>query len=306
MTSRAWPWPLLGIAGAAVGLAPWAVQGLRLPLQNLGTADASAPAPLVLLPFSQYQVSLLAALLVGGGLIAGLVARALPGTRSTAQRVLLLAGLLVAQAAALVQTATTTGDALQRRSESTLYLALLVGGSAAAILLGAGVLLLATARSRAAMVAGVALAAPLSSSWVGALLLLPGPGWTAVTPWTSAVLLALPLVAPVGVGVAVASAGLRSAGRIAAAALGALSLWVGPALITALTSAVGTRAYARDPRAMLDAGGQVLVFALTSPEVVLPPLVVAAAVTALGLGIRAATRRRPAPAVRPDDAGGTG
>lgn len=305
MTSRAWPWPLLGIAGAAVGLAPWAVQGLRLPLQNLGTADAGAPAPLVLLPFSQYQVSLLAALLVGGGLIAGLVARALPGTRSAMQRVLLLAGLLVAQAAALVQTATTTGDALQRRSESTLYLALLVGGSAAAILLGAGVLLLATARSRAAMVAGVALAAPLSSSWVGALL-LPGPGWSAVTPWTSAVLLALPLVAPVGVGVAVASAGLRSAGRIAAAALAALSLWVGPALITALTSAVGTRAYARDPRAMLDAGGQVLVFALTSPEVVLPQLVVAAAVTALGLGIRAATRRRPAAAVRPDDAGGTG
>lgn len=45
----------LGAAAAIVGLIPWIITGMRLPLQNLWATDTRpADMPLALLPFSQY------------------------------------------------------------------------------------------------------------------------------------------------------------------------------------------------------------------------------------------------------------
>lgn len=291
MAGRLWMQPLIGVAGAAVGLAPWLVHGMRLPLQNLGTALLTEEqAPIVLLPFSQYAVVQLAALLVLGGALAGLGSRLLTGGRSALHRILLLAGVLIVQVVAIVQTTRATGAVLQQRAESSTYLALLVAGSIASVLVGAAVLLLLTGRRRAAVVVGVALAAVLLPSWASTFVVAPvglfeGPTWLADLPrW----------LAPIAVGLAVAWSGLRTPGRIAAAVFGAVALWVGPALVTALMFAVGSRVYARYPAEMARAGAQVFGQALGALEVVLPVLLVALVVAAIGLAVRGAVARRGA------------
>jgi len=271
---------LLGIGAGIVGLLPWLVHGMRLPLQNLwATAVTDAGSPVVLLPFSQYALSLLAAVLVVGGAVGGLVLRALPGERSARRVLLAAAGVLVVQVVALVQTAQVVGGGLQQRTESAVYLGLLVAGSVFSILVGLGVLVLLAARHRAAVVVGAGLAAVLLPSWLNGLVVAPmspwqGPTWILEVPrW----------LAPIGVGVAVAWSGLRTPGRIAAALFTAVALWIGPALVTAVTAAAGTRIYARDPGAMLDYGASVFRSAAGLPDLVVPPLLVAAAIAAVGI-----------------------
>lgn len=61
-----------------LGLLPWLVTGMRLPLQNLWASETPPQEmPLVLLPFNQYTIALLAAGLVTGEAVAGIAARAL-------------------------------------------------------------------------------------------------------------------------------------------------------------------------------------------------------------------------------------
>lgn len=291
MRSRPWAWFLLGIASAVVGLLPWLIHGMRLPLQNLWASPVTADtSPIVMLPFSQYSLTTIAALLVAGGAIAGFASRALPGDRAVRHRVPLLLGVLLVQAVAVGQTAAVVGGGLQQRTESALYLALLVAGSVFSVLVGALVLLLVSARRKGAVVAGVALLAPLVGSWAVTLVVSPAtPSWLLSVPrW----------LGPIGVGIAVGWARLRTPGRIAGAVLGGLSLWIGPALLTALTSAAGTRAYARDLSTMLGSGLQIFGSALGSLDLVLPPLLVAASVAAVVSLAREGLARR---AARPSD-----
>lgn len=50
----------IGAVSAVLGLLPWLITGMRLPLQNLWAADTAPDAmPIVLLPFSQYALSLI-------------------------------------------------------------------------------------------------------------------------------------------------------------------------------------------------------------------------------------------------------
>jgi len=75
--ARAIYYLLFGIAAAALGLLPWLVTGLTLPLQNLWNVDTlPADMPRTLLPFSQYAVTLIVGLIVVGSAIAGGIARA--------------------------------------------------------------------------------------------------------------------------------------------------------------------------------------------------------------------------------------
>lgn len=81
VAGRAGIWPVaLGVGGAIVGLAPWLLGGMRLPLQNLWR-EPTPPAdmPWVLLPFNQYTVASLIGLLGVGAAITGLLARPLVG-----------------------------------------------------------------------------------------------------------------------------------------------------------------------------------------------------------------------------------
>src|SRR6185437_8146678 len=93
-------WASLGIGAAAAlaGLLPWLVHGMQLPLQNLGER-MTGPADIVLLPFSQYALTLIAALLVVGAAAAGIASRSV---RLRFGFVLL--GMLVIKATATTET----------------------------------------------------------------------------------------------------------------------------------------------------------------------------------------------------------
>lgn len=73
---------LLGIGCAVVGLLPWLLGGMELPLQNLWADDTMIEhMPRVLLPFNQYYVAMLVSLLGFGAALAGLAARRLVARR---------------------------------------------------------------------------------------------------------------------------------------------------------------------------------------------------------------------------------
>jgi len=275
-------WASLGIgAGAATaGLLPWLVHGMRMPVQNLGTGLEDG---LVLLPFSQYALTLIAALLIEGAAIAGIASRAGRGRFG-----FVLIGMLVVQAIAVVQTAASVAAILRLRSEAGVYLALLVLVSILAILIGAFVALLVARAPRAGAVVGLAIAAVLSGAWLGALFVPP------FSPATSPqwLLLVLQWTPPVLVGVAIAWGGVGSVGRVFAA-IGALAiLWVGPALITAVSSAAGSRVLAHDLAEMRAYAVAVFRSAVTMPELVLRPLALALVVAAIGIVATTSVRAR--------------
>ncbi|WP_430646154.1 hypothetical protein [Agromyces sp. GXS1127] len=286
---RWWLCLLIGAAAAGLGLLPWLVTGMRLPLQNLwATADLPDAYPLVLLPFSQYFLSTIAALLIVGAAFAGIAGRA---TRARQRRfgvAWMLVGLLIVHVAAIVQTTLVVRDGLQDRVESDLYLAALVGIAVLANLIGVLVMLLVAAAPRGGAVIGLAIAAVLSSAWLG-LLLIPEPAFAG--PAAEPALFVLRWLPAVLVGAAIGWAGVGTAGRAVASVVALLILWVGPALITAVSYAAGSRVLLRRPDELLDAAAEVFRSAVTMPEVVVPPLVVAVVVAVIGIVARALVRR---------------
>ncbi|GAA1789821.1 hypothetical protein [Agromyces lapidis] len=275
-----WPFILIGVAAAVIGLLPWLVTGMRLPLQNLWASDTMPEnMPLVLLPFSQYRLSVIASLLVVGAAAAGITARALRGRSPHGGFALLLFGVLLVDVVAIVQTATIVGAGLRDDTWSQIYLTAVLAVAILALLVAVLVLWLIARAPRAGAVIGLAIAAVLVSGWLH-LLLAPEPAfagepawlWTAVR-WVPAVL----------VGAAIAWGGVGTIGRVIAALASLAILWIGPALITAVSAAAGTRVLAREPAEMLDYGRRVFELALTDPALVVPPLVVAVCVAGVGL-----------------------
>lgn len=275
---------LVGVVASVLGLLPWLVTGMRLPLQNLW-ADQAAPEdmPIVLLPFNQYFLSMLAALLVVGGALAGGAARGLRRRLPDRGWWFVLLGLLLTQLFAVVQTSITVRAGLQSRREADLYVGLLVGLAVFAVAVGALALVLLASAPRAGALVGLGIAAVMLAPWLSGLVagLAGSPSADlsaafAVVRWVPAVL----------IGAGIAWAGLGSLGRVLAAAVTLLALWWTPALITAVTSAAGTRVLARHPGEMLEYGWGVFRSAATSADLVLPPLVVAAAVAAIGLWVK--------------------
>lgn len=275
-----------GVGAAVIGLLPWLVTGMRLPVQNLWALPTPPEdMPLALLPFSQYAVLEIAALLVVGGALAGALARwRLPsGLGGVA------VGLLAVQVLAVVQTAVTVHGGLETRTESAVYLGGLLALSALALAVSAGTMVLIARAPRAGVLVGVAVVALLLGPWLDAFLTSTAgrpPRWALRVSAESRF-----VVAPVLVGAAIAWTGLRTVGR-AVAALGVLlALWLVPALFIGVTSAVGTRILARDPAGMLEYGLGVFRMAATSPDLVVQPLLVAVAVAAAGLLVGVLRRR---------------
>lgn len=287
---NAWIPPLLGVAAAIAGLLPWLVTGMRLPLQNLwATETLPGDMPLALLPFSQYRLTLIAALIVTGAAAAALAARATRPRQPRRGVLAIFIGLLATQVTAAAQTATVVRSGLADRAASELYFAAVLAVIVLATLIGAMVFWLVATAPRAGALVGLGIAAIAFGPWLRNLLAPSGAfpaDWVDVladgTRWVPAIL----------VGIAIAWCGLGTIGRIVAAAASLLLLWIAPALITGVSNATGSRVLAERPAEMIDYAVRVTRTALFLPELALPPLVVAVAVAGAGLVVRAVLRRR--------------
>lgn len=271
---------LIGVGAGIAGLLPWLISGGALPLQNLWEGGVPEPAPFVLLPFSQYYVQSVFALLVMGAVFGGIVARVLRRRGSgTATVWLIAAGVTVVGVVAVAQTSITVAGGLQDRPESPLYLAGMTVGSAVSVLVGLGVLWLIGSAPRAGALVGLAVGALISGLWLSAGTI--AWGHSATIP---ELLTYVWRFAPAAcVGVAIAWAGANTAGRIVAsvAAIGMLMLSI-PTQI-AVGQALGTRAIFGDVREMVDAGIQTFASVLGHPDVYIVPVVVALVVAIVGL-----------------------
>ncbi|MGI9823629.1 hypothetical protein [Agromyces sp. Marseille-Q5079] len=287
-----WLCVLLGAGAALVGLLPWLVTGMRLPLQNLWAFETMPEdMPIALLPFSQYAVTSIVGLLVTGAVVGGILARGLRRRMPRRGFAALVVTLLAVQAIAVGQSAVTVGDGLQHRAESTLYLSALVALAVLSMLVGLLLLWLVARAPRAGALIGLAFGAIAAGFWLGFLVHPIGSIVTYDSVWVSTALRFAPAVL---IGAAIAWCGLDTVGRIVAAIASLIVLWIAPALATAVSSAVGMRVLASRLGEMLDYGLGVFALASTMPELVLPPLLVAVVVAAVGLAGRAVrTRRRP-------------
>lgn len=281
----------IGLGSGLLGLLPWLITGARLPLQNLGRGT-STDMPFALLPFNQYYLLQIVALIVVGSAVAGVAGRTLAvrdvpfGTQS------LVGGVLLVQLIAGVQASVVTAVLLESSTRAALYLSLVIAVLVVALLVGLLVLLQIARSQVPGATIGLSLAALVTPSWIGTAL---GDFFTygspELVPIVSLVLQWMPAVL---VGVAIAWCGFRTAGRIAAVAVSLLALWIGPAFFAGVSNAAGTRALFSQPRELIDFGVSVFVSALRLPEVVLPSLVVAVAIGAAGNALLA-LRRHPSP-----------
>ena len=287
----------LGAGSAILGLLPWLISGMRLPLQNLwATQTLPAQMPLALLPFSQYYLTFIVALLLIGSTIAGIVGRATTARHPRHGLLALMGGVLLVQAIATVQTVVTVSWGLDDSAASSLYLVALVGGIVFAILLGLGMLALIARAPRARALVALSIAAIAFGSWFSGLIFPVGTITTA-SPFTSVMSEISRLLPAIIIGAAIAWCGITTVGRVIAGVVSLAALWVGPTLVTAVSSAAGSRVLAPYPAEMLDYGVQVFRSALGMPELWLPTLGLALGVAVIGLvGQRTLAKRAAAAA----------
>jgi len=279
-----WACLLMGIGAAIVGLLPWILTGLRLPLQNLWATDVAADGmPLALLPFSQYSLTLIFGLIVVGSAAAGIAARATVERLPRGGFAMIAVGVLGVQALAIVQPAIVVRDGLQERSASTLYLGGLVAVCVVSFLVGFVALLLIARAPRAGALLGLTVGAVAASSWVAGFLRpleATGPatlvGVADLLQW----------VTPVLVGVAIAWAGVNTVGRVLAVLTSLALVWLAPAAMTGISNAAGSRVFADDILDMIDYAVSVFRTALFTPEIALRPIIAAIVVAVVGLLVR--------------------
>jgi len=282
---------LLGALAAAVGLIPWLITGMRLPLQNLW-ATQTLDMPIALLPFSQYELTTIAAMLVVGSAVAGLLVRTMRGWMPRADA--LIVGVATVQLVALAQTSFVVRAGLQRGTEATLYFAAVFTWSALSFVVGLVALWLIVRGPRAGAVIGFTLGAVAVGPWLRALIIPFGT----ITPsplqlWAAG---AVGWVAAVLVGAAIAWCGLATRGRIAAAIGSLLILALVPIAVEAVAGAAGMRVYAHDPVRLVEVARLIFSTELGTPALSVQPVLLAVAVAAVGL-----VARRSAQGISPAD-----
>lgn len=282
----------LGAASAIVGLLPWLITGLRLPLQNLwATAALPAEMPIVLLPFSQYSAVLLVAILWISAAIAGIVGRAVSARQPRSAWFALVGGVLLVQVVAIVQTSVTVSKGLRDGHDSVVYLGALVGLSVAGMLLGIAVTALIARAPKGGALFGMAAAAIAFGPWVSGLA-FPINVISTASPLTSVLSGVVRFAPAVAIGVAIAWCGIQTVGRAIAAIVSLLLLWVGPTVITAVSAAIGSRVLAHYPSQMVEYAMEVFRSALAMPELWAPVVGLAVLIAAVGIvGVRTMRRR---------------
>ncbi|MFT3888901.1 MAG: hypothetical protein QM713_12160 [Arachnia sp.] len=286
-TLDAWQAVLVGVAGAVVGLLPWAIGGMRLPLQNLWRDDTPAEQmPLALLPFSQYAVAELIAMIGVGSVIAGLVARRWAPRLGRAGIRWVGVGVVGLQGIAFAQTVAVVLGGLRSGLASFVYVGGLTAVALAAVLLGLLAYALVAGAPPAGALVGLTLGAIALSFWMPTLLEFGSSASVAAG-------IVRGLVEPLGpalMGVAIAWCGLRGGARIAATVGSLALLWVLPAALDGARFALGSRALLPYPAELLDAFLHTAGQTLTAGA--LRGVAVAAGVAAVGLVARALVGRR--------------
>ena len=274
----------IGFASAIIGLLPWLITGMHLPIQELWEGPATAETmPIVLLPFSYFAVVVIFGLIVMGSAVAGVATRATRPLQRRGGPFWIAIGLLAIQLLAVAQTYFAVVDGLQQRSLSWLYLAAMVGVSLVSIVIGVPVLLLIANAPRAGATIGISVASVAAAAWLVAFLTPaiapPEGGGTLVAD-------VLRWVPPVIVGVALAWGGLNTVGRILAAPVCLAILWVAPTVFIAAGTAAAHPQLLELPDQIVQRAVRDILEGLTVLERAVPPIVVALVVAGLGLVVR--------------------
>lgn len=283
-------WYAFGAAAAIVGLSPWLLTGMRLPLQNLW-AGSTPPGrmPIALLPFSQYAITLLWGLIVTGYALAGVLVRLVGGGQRSAAGAA-TGGTAAVYTVAMVQTVVVVALGLQHNRLSWLYLVLILAVIIAADLVGVAVLQLIAIGPAPAVVVGLSLAAVALRWWLLLDVALPLPPVDAPLdlrhwPWVPIA------VSGLIVGASIAWSGVATRARAAAALGGLVVLWIVPAAFSGIQTAACFRVYLRYPAELARIAAQTFVRTLIQDPHTLIALAVAVAVALVGSAVRRVRRR---------------
>lgn len=269
---------LIGVGGGILGLLPWILGGARLPLQNLWVLSTMPDdMPLVLLPVSQYYVVVILAILLLGGVFAGLAVRIVARRRALAVWPAAL-GVLAVHVVAIVESfgMTASGLALGSDPQAVIYLAGLLGGTVVVAALAQLGFWMTSHRSVGIAAFGVALAAVPFGEWLGRWFLaftgevFPPVFLPAVVQWIPAIV----------VGLALAWCGVRPLQRLLVWAASLLALWLLPALLMSIAYSLGFRLILGDFPEMIAAGVGVFPAVLAEDGVL--PVIVALAIAIVG------------------------
>lgn len=280
----------VGVLAGVLGILPALLDGGRLPLQNLWARQTMPDdMPFALLPVSQYSATTVFALLLMGGVFAGLAVREVSRHRRLSVWAAAL-GVLLVHVVAVLQSFTVVAVGLGLTSGTTdaravVYFAGMLAGAAVSVLLGQLGFWLTSRRAVALVSLGVSLAAVPFVTWFATgFAEVAGPGGV-----PQALSLAWRWLPAVIVGLALAWCGIRPLRRLAVWAMSLLALWVTPALFTAASYALGMRVLNGDLAEMAQAGMQVFPMALAVGGW---PVVVAAGIGAAGAGLTRVVRVR--------------
>lgn len=244
---RWWQALLIGIATAILGLLPWLSAGLTLPLQNLWAIPTMPEdMPKTLLPFSQYYASSVAALILVGSVVAGLVGRWLRPRLSRGGRSWISGGLLMVQVLAIVQTSVVVNAGLIEGTLSTYYLVGLADLTSLSVLLGLLAFWVISVATKPGALIALALGAVALMYWWA-----PTSGY-GTFHYNLAVHFQgmLSWLAPALLGVAIVWCGISTAKSRIAAGTSLVILWILPAVIDAAMFVIGSRAFFSEPRTM--------------------------------------------------------
>jgi hypothetical protein len=293
----------IGVASAVIGLLPWLIHGMRLPLQLFWGSPATPESmPIVLLPFSQYAVVLLFGLLLTGAAVAGIASRATRPWQQRAGQFWTILSLLAVQILAAVQTTLVVLDGAANRTFTWLYVVALVGVIVVSILVGVPVLLLIADAPRAGATIGLSIAALAATAWVAGLL---HPVTVPPEPAPAVLVTVLQWLPAVLVGLALAWGGLNTAGRIIAAPVCLAILWAGPVVLAVIAVAAADPAIVDFPDQVSERARDSLIEGLASVDAISQPIIVALAVAAVGLVVKLLWRRgRTSRTAETRDAGG--
>jgi hypothetical protein len=277
----------IGVGGGILGLVPWLIGGGTLPLQNLWATETMPDAmPFVLLPLSQYSAVLLFALVLIGGVFAG-VAVHVVARRRTVVAWPASVGVLLVHLIAAVQSFAVLGEGLGLGggdSRALIYFAGMLAGTVAAAVMAQVGFWMTSRRSVGIAALGIALAAvPFGNWFTRSFVALTGEASAPVI--LSDVGRWLPAVV---VGGALVWCGIRPLSRLVVWVVSLLALWVLPALFGALQYGLGMRVLDGDVVEMARASAQVFPLML---EVGWLPVGVALVIAVVGTIVRMVVER---------------
>ncbi|NNC11372.1 hypothetical protein HII28_05705 [Planctomonas sp. JC2975] len=282
-----WAWLIVGIVVGALGLLPWLLSGMALPVQKLWATHTSASdMPLALLPLGKNGLGDVVVMFLAGSAIAGFVGRLARTKLTQGGFWALLAGVVLVQAVATAQAAFVLQAGVKHRIESTAYLSVIVLVALVAIIAGAGILALIARAPRAGALLGFALAALPFSEWLASYTTLTSLSrmqliGTEIDAWLPAVIIAA----------AIGWSGMDTVGRIIAALVALALVWIAPAINVAIGAVAASHALSSAPSVLARHGVAAFQSTLFEFSVLLPPLVLTVVVAAVVLLLRLAVSR---------------